>query len=98
MGMRVGNRRAFPFGARLTAMPSRHAVVIPADHPRAGALARRLAAPGLAIVFLAADGYRAAAEEAGRLAAELGPGRAAVFVGDDGLAEFVEELFSGPSA
>ena len=74
-----------------------HVLVIPLGAPHAAALARRLAATGAAIVLVAYDD--ATAQEAGRLAAELGPGRAAVFVGDqhDGLEDFLQELFSGSS-
>lgn len=72
-----------------------HAIVIPVGTPRADALARRLAATGAAIVLVAPDNDAPAAEEAGRLAAELGAagGRAAVFVGEDGLEDFLDELF-----
>lgn len=73
-------------------------LVIPLGAPDAAEIARRLAAAltGAAIVLVAHDDATAA--EAGRLAGELGPGRAAVFVGEDGLAEFVQELFSRSSA
>ncbi len=52
-------------------------------------LARRLSAAGIPLVLVADDGT---AEVAGRLASELG-GRVTVFVGIDGVVEFVQELF-----
>ena len=60
------------------------------------ALARRLAAGGATVLLVAGE---AEAEEAGRLAAELGQaGRTAVFLAGprddlDPLVEYVEELF-----
>ncbi len=75
-----------------------HVLIVPLGAPQAAALARRLAAavPGAAVVLVAHDD--ATAGEAGRLTAELSPGRAAVFIGEEGLEEFVQELFSGSSA
>ena len=65
--------------------------VIPLGAPSAGDVARRLSGDGFTVVLVADE---ATAGEAGRLAAELpGPGRAAVYVGLDGLAESVRELF-----
>ena len=71
-------------------------VVVPVGDPEA--VARRLAAEG-ATVVLVGDGA-----EAGLVAAEVersavpGPGRPAVFAGDDldGLVEFLAELFRPP--
>lgn len=57
--------------------------------PQADEVARRLSDGGFTVVLVADDGT---AEAAGRLAADL-PGRTAVFVGLEGLAEFVRELF-----
>lgn len=71
-------------------------IVIPLGAASAVALARRLARTGAAIVLVADDDETAA--EAGGLAAELGPGRTAVFRGADGLEEFLQELFGASDA
>ncbi len=64
-----------------------HVLALPAGAPNAGSLARRLAAAGVKVVLLADD---ASAEEAGRLAAEV---HGAVFIGEEGLPEYLSELF-----
>ena len=71
-------------------------VVVALGPPDAPARARAAAAAGAKVVLVADE---AAAEEAGRLAAELQAAelQVAVFIGEEGLPEFLQELFGETS-